>query len=46
MALLNAPSLAPVEGQEEIIKTDVAAQIKTTYYHHNDKNKQSVLNLF
>ena len=38
MTLLNAPSLAPVEGQGKIIKTDVAAQIKTTYYHHNDKN--------
>ena len=30
MTLLNAPSLAPMEGQGEIIKTDVAAQTETT----------------
>ena len=37
MALLNAPSLAPIEGQGEIIKTDVAAQTETTIYKRNDK---------
>ena len=37
MTLLNAPSLAPAEGQGEIIKTDVAAQTETTNYKRNNK---------
>ena len=37
IALLNAHSLAPIEGQGEIIKTDVAAQTETTNYKRNDK---------